>query len=252
MYLFIFYCLSLFFLLYLLYKKYYPSIIPIVSIDGNIGVGKSTFTEMLKDYFNSKVIHEPIDEWCDIKDSYGRNILQMYYTDKHRWAYAFQNMAYITRMEKLVEAQKNSRCDIIFTDRSLETDKNVFAKMCFDNKYMNELEWNIYNHWSNFYNKIFSHKQKKNIIYLRASPKVCYERIQKRGRDEEKDISFEYIQTLHTYHEDWLVGNTTDNVLILDCNADFENSIDNMDYLVDDVKDFLNKNKLHFNKIEEK
>lgn len=45
------------------------------------------------------------------------------------------------------------------------------------------------------------------IVYLRTDPEVAYERIGQRGRSEENSIKLEYLQSVHKYHEDWLVHN---------------------------------------------
>ena len=52
---------------------------------------------------------------------------------------------------------------VIITERSIETDKNIFAKMLFDTNQMTQLEYNMYNYW---YEKLFPEVKIKNIIYL--------------------------------------------------------------------------------------
>lgn len=42
------------------------------------------------------------------------------------------------------------------------------------------------------------------VVYLRTSPEIAYDRILKRNRSEEKTVPFEYIDSLHTIHEEWL------------------------------------------------
>lgn len=60
-------------------------------------------------------------------------------------------------------------------------------------------------------------------VYLRASPEVVYERMKKRGRPEENTVPFEYLEQLHTSHEQWLMSNNekfnTVPVLVLDANV---------------------------------
>ena len=52
---------------------------------------------------------------------------------------------------------------------------------------------------------------------------------------QEKNISFEYLEKLHKYHEDWLCNLDSDNVIIIDCDRDFESDqsyqTDIMNYL---------------------
>ena len=44
------------------------------------------------------------------------------------------------------------------------------------------------------------------IIYLRTTPEKALERINVRARSEENTIPLEYIQELHSLHEDWLIS----------------------------------------------
>jgi deoxyadenosine/deoxycytidine kinase len=192
----------------------------IVAIEGNIGVGKSTFTRILKETFEkSTIVSEPVDMWLNIKNKEGENILGLFYKDTNRWAYTFQNLAYITRMMKIEDAIRSSD-DIVFLDRSLGTDRNVFEKMLHDDGILDEIEHNMYNLWYDFYTKYVSLEYNELYIYLKCDPKTAYERIKKRGREEEKNISFEYLEKLHKYHEEWLTN--LDNVIIIDCDKDFE------------------------------
>lgn len=212
----------------------------LISIEGNIGVGKSTFIDILqKNIDNSDFVDEPIDIWLNIKDDKGLNILQAFYDDKTRWSYTFQNLAYVSRMQSIEEKIRSSNKKFIFLDRSLDTDKNIFAKMLQEDGFINNLEIEIYNYWCNFYNKFIRPSNKRNIIYLRSSPDIAYNRIIKRNRTEELKISQEYINKLHEYHEKWLFNNTTDNVLILDCNKDFENDLNHQQELLEQVIKFI-------------
>jgi len=208
----------------------------IIAIEGNIGVGKSTFTNILKVNFNnSLIVSEPVDIWINIKDDSGNNILGLFYKDIKRWAYSFQNLAYVTRMIKISDAI-NSDKEVIFLDRSLGTDKNVFEKMLYDDKVLSDLEHKMYELWCNFYQKNI-HSGEEYIIYLKCDPKTAFERIKKRGREEEKNITLEYLEKLHKYHELWL--SHKDNVLIIDCDREFETDIKYQENIVSYVKDFF-------------
>ncbi|CAF4307588.1 unnamed protein product [Rotaria sp. Silwood2] len=60
------------------------------------------------------------------------------------------------------------------------------------------------------------------IIYLRATPETCLQRIQTRHRSGEESISLDYLQTLHERHEEWLIHRNRTNlsipILIVDAN----------------------------------
>lgn len=201
----------------------------IISIEGNIGSGKSTFLENLKKHYNGHdnivFLREPVDEWEKIKDKNGNSMLQKFYADQEKYSFAFQMMAYISRLAILREAIKNNigKDIIIVTERSLYTDKYVFAKMLYDQGKIEEASYQIYKHWFDEFAKDFPIS---NVIYVNADPEKCYERIHKRARLGEEIIPLSYLEECHKYHEDFLNINSefTPNKMILDGNIDiFEN-----------------------------
>lgn len=216
---------------YYLYLKFYCSENEeinkkkiMISIEGNIGVGKTTLMDMLKEKLHEEAefIYEPIQEWQQIKDNNGKDILQTYYDDIPRWSYTFQNIAYITRLKRIVKTIKNSNKKYIILDRSLLADLNTFAKMLHENGNMNAIEWNAYNQWNQYFENNYGDDVTHQIIYLRSEPDIAFMRIQMRNREAEKNIAFEYIKLLHDYHEKWLMNNKKDNnILMIDANRDF-------------------------------
>ena len=213
----------------------------IISVEGNIGAGKSTFIDILKKKWDDcEVVSEPIEMWKDLKDSNGENILQIFYKDIKRWAYSFQNVACITRMIKIENIIKNSPHKFIFLDRSLGTDKNVFEKMLFDSGDINAVEHSMYNLWSDFYYEHVRPHENSMYIYLKCSPETSNERIKKRGRIEEESISLEYLKRLDKYHDDWLLNINSDNLIVLNCDEEFENNEDLQNNMIEQIKEKLN------------
>lgn len=211
----------------------------IISIEGNIGVGKSTFVEKVlrTNWENCEIVPEPIDLWNQITDSNGKNILHTFYSDIKRYAYSFQNVACITRMMKMEETFRTSPNKYIFLDRSLATDANVFEKMLYDSGMMTEQEHKMYMLWYDFYWKYVRDRSvnKSIYIYLKCDTNVCLERIQKRGRTEEKGITIEYLNDLNKYHDAWL-NTGAENAIVLDCNEDFENNPDKQKEMIQIIK----------------
>ena len=80
----------------------------IISIEGNIGSGKSTFISFLKENFDDICfVDEPVQEWTKIVDEDNNNLIQNFIKIK-KYGYLFK-IAYITRIKKLNDAIKNSK-----------------------------------------------------------------------------------------------------------------------------------------------
>ena len=205
----------------------------IVTIEGNIGSGKSTLVQELRNVLTPTwtFLDEPVEEWLKLKDESGRSLIELFYSDKKRYSYTFQNYAYITRMRKLMEINNNA---VNVTERCVLTDKNVFAQMLTDDGYMNTMEDKMYNDWFDIFDKF---AKIDLVVYLKTAPKTCEERIKKRAREGE-DIPLEYLDRLHEYHEKWMTTIDPANLLVLDGETDFN---ENSAAFVEKVKEFVNE-----------
>lgn len=189
----------------------------IYSIEGNIGIGKSTILKNLKEYINDDNIiflQEPVNMWEGIKDKNGESIIKKFYENQKNYAFPFQILAYTTRLSILRDALNNNpNCKAIICERSLEADKNIFAKMLYDDDIIEDINYKIY---EKFFD-IYSEKYKiDGIIYLNSSADICHNRILKRARDGESNISLEYLQKCKKYHDDWLNDNKEISILKID------------------------------------
>jgi thymidylate kinase len=197
----------------------------IISIEGNIGSGKSTLVSILKETLKDSLdnrsivfLQEPVDEWESIKDSNGITMLEKFYQDQERYSFPFQMMAYISRLALLKNTVKNNPEAIILTERSLYTDKHVFAKMLYDSGKIEDVNYQIYLKWFETFASDFPID---GIVYIRSNPEICKERIQKRSRTGEDVISLDYLSSCNMYHDKMVEMCQT--VLVLDGNLDIKN-----------------------------
>ena len=190
----------------------------ILSIDGNIGSGKSTLYEELQSYYKGNddicFVPEPVDDWKSIVDKNGVPILTNLYKDTNKYAFRFQMMAYISRLHLLRKQVKKNKYKIIISERCVQTDKNVFAQMLYDDGLIDHDEFQIYLKW---FDEFLDDIKLSGIIYVRAEPDVCSVRVKTRAREGE-NIPIEYLTKCHDYHEKWL--NTYDEKLVIDANID--------------------------------
>jgi deoxyadenosine/deoxycytidine kinase len=186
--------------------------VKIFSIEGNIGSGKSTLIKRLQQSFTNFVyLPEPVDLWNEIKDTSGVTILEKYYSNKERYSFSFQMMAYITRLSQIKECIKNSPSDaVIITERCLLTDRYVFAKMLYDNNFIEEIEYSIYKRWFDE----FDEYPLTGIIYIKTTPEICLARVNHRNRKGEETIPIEYLSCCHDYHEQWINKSETVKMIV--------------------------------------
>ncbi|XP_028451362.1 deoxycytidine kinase isoform X1 [Perca flavescens] len=251
-----------------------------ISIEGNIAAGKSTFVRLLEAASEDwEVIPEPIGKWCNVQndsgDIYqelsssqksGGNLLQMLYDKPNRWSYTFQSYACLSRVRSQLQAPslklQQAENPVQFYERSVYSDRYVFvvllllcvcryvfASSLFESGSLTETEWSVYQDYHTWLlNQFEPDIALDAIIYLRAPPQRCMQRLMHRGREEEQGIPLEYLQQLHRKHEDWLSDRKLSldfeylndlPVLILDVNDDFKNDRIKQEAIIDEVRDLL-------------
>ena len=220
----------------------------LVSLEGNIGSGKSTLLKELMVRFKDDpaitFLPEPIDEWNQIRDREGVTILEKYYKNMPKYSFAFQMMAYISRLACLRELTRTFKGRVIIMERSIFTDCHVFAKMLYDEGTMEDIEYSIYLRW---FHEFIRDMPPLYNFYIQCEPAVAQKRVAIRSRSGEETISLAYLQNCHASHEAWLMKNTGDDhtdppQLVFDGNVDFNEQPSVLKDWIRQIEDFL---KLH-------
>ena len=164
---------------------------PFVGLAGNIGVGKTTFTEKMAKNLNWTPIYESVSDNPYLND---------FYLDMNRWSFNLQ----IYFLQRRFQAQK----DIIYSnggviqDRTIYEDSKIFAKNLYEMGHLKERDYNTYN---DLFIIMTSYLKKPDlIIYLKASTDTLLTRIHSRGRKYENNISPEYIHQLNITYDNWI------------------------------------------------
>ena len=221
----------------------------IVSIEGNIGSGKSTLLANLRKHYKDEAhivfLKEPVDEWEKIKDENGITILEKFYANQEKYSFPFQMMAYVSRLKVLRDTLKNIRQvdnkkTIIITERSLYTDKMVFAKMLYDSGKIEHINYQIYLNWFDTFSEEFPvHK----IVYVKTLPENCHSRIMKRARDGEANIPLDYLNSCNEYHNHMLDTSANHCVchdqLVLDGNIDIYENEKQLNEWINEIHQFI-------------
>lgn len=221
----------------------------IIAVEGNIGAGKSTLLEKLQEKFantnneqlNVLFMKEPVELWQTITDKNGEDILSKFYENAEKYSFAFQIMAYSTRLAKLKEAIRETEYNVIICERSLEADRNVFAKMLTDNGKIEDIMFSIYDR---LYRDTSDDFQMDGVVYLNTTPEVCHQRVQTRDRHGENGISVDYLTDCQKYYEKWLIEgedlNTNTKILELNCNVNVTYNNDEGDIWIKRIIEFTN------------
>ena len=170
-------------------------------LEGNIGAGKTSLGKILKASTRFEFLEEPVAMW---REGFASNLFEAFYQDMERWSFTFQIMAFTTRAKTWSEILAKVQGDQVVLERSIYTDRNVFAKNLYAQGAMQDSEWQLYQQLWDFLALNYCETPDK-ILYLRTPAELCLERIKLRGRDEEQQMPLDYLKRLEDLHDEWLL-----------------------------------------------
>jgi deoxyadenosine/deoxycytidine kinase len=108
--------------------------------------------------------------------------------------------------------------------------------MMFDSGKMEFVNYQIYLKWFDaFIENFVVHK----IIYVKASPEICFTRISTRGREGESSIPLEYLQNCSKYHDEMIDMLTEVEKTVLDGNQDIKANPEILENWLSDIELYL-------------
>lgn len=193
----------------------------LVSIEGPIGVGKTSLARILKDNLGFRCFYEL---------SFRNPYLDRFYRDIERYSFPIQLEFLANRFRQWRRIQKIEGrvvCDYFFYK------DEIFAQM--------NLKGEDLNLYKRVYNLMVEHiKPPDYVIYLSATPEVLLDRIKKRGREYESPITLEYLNRLCRFYSDYFRSYSLSPVLRLDVGyLDYVNSEKDRSYILSEVKRFI-------------
>jgi deoxyadenosine/deoxycytidine kinase len=157
-----------------------------VVIEGPIGVGKSTLTQILSSRYAARTIFEVVEQ---------NPFLPLFYTDREKYAFQTQIFFLLSRFKQQQTLfQQDLFSQVTVSDYLFAKDR-IFATLT-----LNPAELALYDR---VFDELSPRVMKPDlVIYLRADLSVLLGRIRKRGREFEAAFDAEYLtQLCNAYNE---------------------------------------------------
>ena len=178
----------------------------ILYIEGVVGCGKSTLSEKI-----GKALDIPV--FYELQNQTTMNLLEEFYKDKKRWAFALQIHFLNERFRMVKEIHKNG---IGILDRSIFGD-NIFAEMLNEDGYMTNDEYDTY---KSLLNNMSQHIDDPNLLlYIDCDLETAMKRIQIRGREMEQSVDDIYWQRLNDKYQKWYSEYNLSDKFSIDANS---------------------------------
>ncbi|MGM9928046.1 MAG: deoxynucleoside kinase [Bacillus sp. (in: firmicutes)] len=159
---------------------------PFITVEGPIGVGKTTLSKALAEHFQYAILKEIVDE---------NPFLGKFYENIEEWSFQTEMFFLCNRYKQLEDIEQK----YLSKQLPVVADYHIFKNLIFAQR---SLKAEQYNKYLSVFNILTSDMPVPNVvIYLHASLDTLLTRIQKRGRDIEKNISPLYLEQLSKdYH----------------------------------------------------
>ncbi|MFS0639066.1 deoxynucleoside kinase [Mesobacillus foraminis] len=160
---------------------------PFITVEGPIGVGKTSLAKAISEHFEFALLKEIVDE---------NPFLGKFYDNIEEWSFQTEMFFLCNRYKQLGDINEH----YISQNKPVVADYHIFKNLIFAQRTLNHQEYHKY---LSIYNILTQDMPTPNvIIYLHASLETLLERIENRGREIEKNISPLYLKQLSLDYEE--------------------------------------------------
>lgn len=189
-----------------------------ITIEGNIGSGKTTLAQLLSDHFDARLI---LEEFAD------NPFLPKFYENKKQYAFPLELFFMAERYKQLKELLQTK--DLF---HSVTISDYMFTKcLLFAKVNLPEEEFLLYQKLFKIINPQLV--QPDLLIYLHAPIKKLKENIKKRNRSYEQSIDPEYLYSLQEMYTQYIKQHNIKTLFIDVTDADFLNNTDQFQQILD-------------------
>lgn len=177
-------------------------------IEGNIGAGKTTLSQMLAEDFGFKLL---LEEFAD------NPFLPHFYQNPDRYAFPVE-LFFMTERHKQLQQELAQR-DLF--QEGIVSDYIFFKTLLFARNNLNTEEYRLFQRLFNILNAAFP--KPDLLVYLHRSADRLMDNIRKRGRSFEQEIEPSYLQQIQQSYFEFFRSNEQLPILVID--------IEDMDFL---------------------
>lgn len=161
--------------------------VPFITIEGPIGVGKTSLSNAVSSHFTYHLLKEIVDE---------NPFLGKFYENISEWSFQTEMFFLCNRYKQLTDIKHY----LAGQQKPVVADYHIFKNLIFAKRTLQPTEYEKY---EAIYKILTADMPVPNmVVYLHASVDTLMKRIAKRGREFEKNITREYMEQLAAdYHE---------------------------------------------------
>ena len=181
-----------------------------VAIEGNIGSGKTSLSNLMSDEFNAKIV---LERFAD------NPFLPKFYEDQERFAFPLEMSFLADRYQQLTDDL--AQFDLF--KNFIVSDYYIFKSLIFAQVTLQKEEYALYR---KMFDIMYKEISKPDLyIYLYQNTDRLLENIKKRGRIYEQNIEASYLRKIHVGYTNFIKTEQDLNTLIIDVSElDFVNN----------------------------
>ena len=193
-----------------------------LTIEGNIGAGKSTLAKKIAEDFNAKIV---LERFAD------NPFLPKFYEDPSRYSFSLEMSFLADRYQQFTD--DTSQFDLF--KKFMVSDYDIYKSLIFAKITLQKEEFNLYKKMFNF---MYKEVKKPDIyLYLYQNTTTLLANIKKRGRDYEQNINADYLDKINRGYLDFMKSLPNQNTLLINLeNIDFVNSHKDYEILLEQLE----------------
>ena len=192
-----------------------------VAIEGSIGVGKTSLAKLLSEKLSARLVLETFQDNPFLSD---------FYEEPDRFAFQTQLWFLLQRYQQQQELRQVDMFHSLLVSDYMFVKDRLFASLN-----LKEKEMSLYDSVANMMEKNVLHPDL--VIFLQADTDTLINNIKRRGREYEKNISWDYIDSLNqVYNEYFFRYQDTPLVIINTNNIDFVHNEQDLEEVINYIR----------------